>query len=113
MRRAVRGPLASNPYFDEFAGVYKEWVRRPETAQWGKLEGIRVEANLDAQALPVGLQERPHDGHDEPELTVSRRPDRVSVAFIIVVQLAWMIVLGCALGYGLYRIAQQLPIFNA
>ncbi len=82
-----------------------------------------MEANLDAQALPVELQERPHDEHDEqrevveqdrqPKLTVSGWPDRVSVAFIIVVQLAWMIVLGCALGYGLYRIAQQLPIFNA
>ncbi len=77
----------------------------------GRTRGGRVEANLDAQALPSGLQERLLDeAAKEPdvnELSVSRRLERAALALMVVVQLGWLI----GLGYGLYWVGQLLP-FN-
>ena len=75
-----------------------------------------MEANLDAQALPSVLNERLLDeAAEQPDVnepSVSRWPQRASFALMVVVQLVWMIGLVGGPGYGLYRIALQLPIFN-
>jgi hypothetical protein len=85
----------------------------------GGTEGTTMEAERGEEALPGGLQKRPHPEADEqpkgkaPQnreqpiepAPISRRSACAEFVFLLVAQLGWVI----GLGYGIYWLAQQLP----